>query len=293
MKASLPKSARAVLLAAASPFLASTVAHAAPLLVDFNNPGDLAASFSDNGPGSAAVRAVDSGGIGSSGMLDVRQSDGSSTSLVYNGGSYDGTASGATVVQSIYFQWVENNAGSNQPLVLGLTGDLVNQFGKEAGATPAWVGGAISDKAASSVNTIQLNIKTWDGSAGTASYSSAITMTPGQWYYFSVSVTLGSTWSETLSLYEADPATGARGTLMGTFSSDSISTPLSSDSSIYGGIRIINSTGTGGLGIDAIDNYSLTPAPIPEPSSPKLAFLGAASLLFFGISRRKLRRKTG
>jgi hypothetical protein len=262
--------------------------------VNFDSPGQLGANFTiNNQTGSGGYTEMPSGGISNSGAVDV--TTGPSNTLdataVYNKLSFNPQNGPITVSE---FVKVQSTATGDRLLHLGIIDDTgaTHQLNGGGAARSDFISARMSPNSATVGTTtpyaFQAQSGQSDGVAATATTnsasSSAVNLTVGNWYKFTVNFSLGA--ANTFNVVGAIQDFGIDGATPGAltvFPSQSLTTnttDMYNDPTVFGAFRSFASTG----GADALDNFSIIQT-VPEPGSLGVCLL--AGLMSVGARRRR------
>jgi hypothetical protein len=242
----------------ATPLFAQTV------FLDFNTPGQYTGSFNpwnDNGGangGNYSFTESSSGGVNNGGSVSVFQNN--DTTAVYNGGSWDFSTSGASIVVSAMIK--ANGQSSGNKVQLGILN--VNNNGLNGNPGVSF----------ESFRTIPSSGAVWSlreqyRSGNTTAPEVVlgnVTVVPGRWYKFVVSFTNTSgtsgNYDAACGIYDFGTDGQSPGTNVVTFATlqSHVGQDIATLSAVYPGIRAYQNAG-----IDAWDNfvvYTANSAPV-------------------------------
>jgi hypothetical protein len=252
---------------------------------DFNTPLSLNAGFNATGA-NKFTQTTSSGLLGGGGVVasDATSQGNRDTINTFNAGTSSFTVSS-------FFQWQANinTSAGGVPFMIGVTetsSDII-PFASGGLTTDDYIGLSVANR--SSVNVVRLQYT--DRISSTVNFlssSATVTLTPGDWYDLTFQLILsGSTYTLNSSLDDWG-ASGA--SLVGNVTSKN--GVLATDSTLAGDTTASAFFTSEGLsqdrGLGAVDNFSVSALPVPEPSTSSILRSGTCGLILsFALARKR------
>jgi hypothetical protein len=264
-------------------------AHAA--LVDFNTAGDLNTNFFGANSGGATSDnfvEADSIGIGGSRALDSIGVGTGYTTLIYNQASYALANVGDSITVSAFgLKQDDINAtnGSGSFLRVGLTDGNNNANNRITGGTGNAIALDVYNNTATAANFTDVIFR-YSNKVGSVAFTNvaggASTLVSGNWYKLTATFTnvdgTNISIAGTLDNYGTDGLT-YNSTVRTIAASNFSNAGLIADTTLYGALLARQDGGA-----NAVDDFSITAVPVPEPGTIGLLALGICGLL---ITRRR------
>lgn len=287
------------LLISSLALVAASIAHA-DLVVDFNSDtvGNAPSNFNFN-VATSGMYTVVAGGLNGSNAVQVNGTTDDGTMLYNPNPAFTlDTTSSDPITLSVYFKSKTgsgSNAGSTanflQLALLGNFDQAINGGSREMISMRLRNNGTVDGQACTGSTTTQATFTGQSGPGGVgtdgkllSAGGTAFSLTPGNWYDFSVTFTRSLTANQfnlSTSLFNSD-SNGNLGTAVFSGLTTTLTQAnLYGDTTAFAALRAQNNTLATGSAVDVLDNFQ-----VPEPSTYAMVGLGAMALV--GFRRRKL-----
>lgn len=255
-------------------------------LVNYDNPGDLAANFVLNsGPAGLRFSEAATGGLGGSRAIDISNAlDADNTTAIYSPNSFDLSGPGKSVTISQFVLRRDGQLTQTPFIQLGILSDTTERMDNDQASNS--YASMILFPISSNVGTdikVQYERRVEGGSRQRTDAGITATLTSSHWYLFTATFTYDSATSLLYSGSLEDWGTTGNSLLSTVFTVPATSIAMSGtdqvngDATVWAGYRGYLEGGS-----ELYDNFSAT----PEPTC--IALLALASL---GLRRRRLARR--